>query len=243
MRAVIMEKKDNHIIVMTKDGQFKKIKKPQDDIEIGMEINIADGVHQNIRRIAAILIVVILMSGLGVSTYAYYTPYGYVNVDINPNVEIIYNRFNRVLKINGMNDDGKNLVESMEHYKYTKVEDTVSKIINQTIEEDESEETQVLITYDKIENQTLDLVKDAIQDDGHVNVYTIKMSTNEYEEIKNKGKSPGKAILIKDIIENHSNYTPKDLEQKSIKALIELSNDNIEDEKEIRKEIKKRRKK
>ncbi|QUI21201.1 anti-sigma factor domain-containing protein [Vallitalea pronyensis] len=236
MRAVVMEIKDKHVIVMTRDGQFKKIKKPQENLIIGMEITLPVGVQQNIRRIAAILVIVILMSGLGVSAYAYYTPYGYVNLDINPNIEIIYNRFNRVLKMNGLNEDGKNLVNNMTRYKYTKVEDTMSKIIHKTFEEEQVEDSHVLITYDHMDHHTMDILKEALEEDSQVDVHTIRMSTNDYEEVKNRGESLGKAILIENIMGNHTDYEPKELEQKPIEALIEIAEDIVEKEKDTMEE-------
>ncbi|WP_273320369.1 anti-sigma factor domain-containing protein [Vallitalea guaymasensis] len=220
MRAVVMEIYSNHIIVLTKDGQFKKMKKPNHYIEVGMEINIDSMTNTNYRRIAAIIAIVFLISGFGVSAYAYYTPYGYVNVDINPSIEIVYNRFNRILKINGVNEDGKNVVDNISDYKNKKVEKFLGDIIAENTLNN-SDQVNVILTYDKLEEEAIDNLKQSIEENDKVNVYAFEIPKNEYEKIKCDNLSPGKAALIDKIKTSNPSYKEK-LEEKTIEELVEI---------------------
>ncbi|MCT4688945.1 anti-sigma-I factor RsgI family protein [Vallitalea sp.] len=229
MRAVVMEIYSNHIIVLTRDGQFKKIKKPNNYIEVGMEININGMTNTNFRRIAAIIVIIFLISGFGVSAYAYYTPYGYINIDINPSIEIIYNRFNRILKINGINEDGKNMVDNISDYKNKKVETIVGDIIAETTL-DNNDEINVLLTFDKLEDKTIDNVKRYLDEDSKVNVYAVEVPEDDYKQAKDDNVSPGKSALIDEVRKVAPSYKKEKLEEITIDELIEVIEDKIKTE-------------
>ncbi|MCT4541967.1 MAG: anti-sigma factor domain-containing protein [Vallitalea sp.] len=228
MRGVVIEKNPNYIIVITKDGQFKKISGSSYNVDVGMEININNSISKNMRRIAAIIVLVILISGFGVSTYAYYTPYGYINVDSNPSIEIIYNRFNRILEVNGINEDGKSIVNSLIDYKYKKVDLIMNEVINETTQK-EDEEINVLITYNKLGEDTLNNIKNNSED--NVKIYSIEVTTDEYKNAKNNDLSLGKTTLINKIKENDVTYEDKQLEEKTINELIEIVEDSTHENK------------
>lgn len=243
MQAVIMEIKGDKIIVLTKDGNFKKIDKPSYKVDVGMEITISTPFYNNYRRVAAIFLVFILLSGFGASAYAYYTPYGYVNVEVNPSVEIIYNRFNKVLKVTGINQDGQELVKVMEDYKYKPIDSVVSEVVYESSLQSNTKEVEVLLTYEnKMENkveQITQKVKDAVVD-KELNIYTSQAEKEEYEQTKSESENPGKAILIKKIKDNKNKKNEKN-QNKNEKTKdqgqenkIDLDNEvNIEEEKEI----------
>lgn len=246
MQAVIMEIKGDKIIVLTKDGNFKKIDKPSYKVDVGMEITISTPFYNNYRRVAAIFLVFILLSGFGASAYAYYTPYGYVNVEVNPSVEIIYNRFNKVLKVTGINQDGQELVKVMEDYKYKPIDSVVSEVVYESSLQSNTKEVEVLLTYEnKMENkveQITQKVKDAVAD-KELNIYTSQVEKEEYEQTKSESENPGKAILIKKIKDNknkkneknqNKNEKTKDQDQEN---KIDLDNELNIEEKEITDEL------
>ncbi|GKX31216.1 hypothetical protein SH1V18_36960 [Vallitalea longa] len=228
MRAIIMEIKDNKLFVLTEEGSFKEVNKPKYDVQVGMKINV-ELTRFNFRRIAAILIIVFLVSGFGVSAYAYYTPYGYININSREGIEVIYNRFNRVLDINGIDEKGMDTVSGLSDYKYKKVDTILDEIINENLI-DKKGETNILLAFDNLDQKTLEMVKESFAD-TNVNIYTIEIPKDEYDQ-EETNVSSGKSTLIEIIInEKNNNYTQEELEQKTIAQLIDI----LKDERDIDK--------
>lgn len=53
-----------------------------------------------------------LLMTLG-SLWLYFTPAAYISVDVNPSLELTVNRFDRVIALKGLNDDGAALAEEL----------------------------------------------------------------------------------------------------------------------------------
>lgn len=45
--------------------------------------------------------------------HLYFTPTSIISMDINPSIELEINRFDKVIGVDGYNEDGENLVESL----------------------------------------------------------------------------------------------------------------------------------
>lgn len=54
-----------------------------------------------------------LLMSLG-SLWLYFTPAAYISVDVNPSLELTVNRFDRVIALEGRNDDGAALAEELD---------------------------------------------------------------------------------------------------------------------------------
>lgn len=59
----------------------------------------------------------------------YFTPTVQISIDINPSIELGVNRFNRIVSIEGYNDDGQKLAESL-NVKYKYYTEAVDQILN-----------------------------------------------------------------------------------------------------------------
>lgn len=62
-----------------------------------------------IRRFAAVSICFVLLL-IGGGYYTYFTPVLAISIDVNPSIELSINRFDRVVSVEGYNEDGKELV-------------------------------------------------------------------------------------------------------------------------------------
>src|SRR4051794_1234883 len=103
MKGIVAEIRGNHMIVIAKNGDFSKCKKLP-NCDIGDEVNIPERnmktIYKSLSAVAAsFLILAMLSSGV----YAYYTPYSYVSVDINPSLEFSVNRFEKVIGVHAFN--------------------------------------------------------------------------------------------------------------------------------------------
>lgn len=76
--------------------------------------------------LAAACIVVITVAGF----YAYFTPVSAISIDVNPSIELGINGFDRVVSVDGYNEDGQTLA-SLLHVKYMPYMQAVETILNE----------------------------------------------------------------------------------------------------------------
>jgi len=227
MRAVVMEIIDgNHLIVLSRTGEFKKVKRSTYNIELGMEIKITNFNYDQTRRIAAIILLFIFMGSFGLSTYAYYTPYGYVNMEMNPSVEVVYNRFKRVLDIQGVNEDGEEIVLLLDNYKYQSIEEVLGKVLNIELQYKNQGVVDILITTNKKIDTSISNLMEKLEDVADrldIQVYTNYAKKSEYEAAKEESLSPGKSILVDRIIQESTTLEEENLDEKTINELVKMT--------------------
>ena len=158
MKGIVMEIHKDKVIVLTKDGSFLEVNRGNRILDIGQEIIIDTNKNlrrQIIRRFVSVAAVFILLLTTGYGVYGYYTPYGYVNVDINPSVELAYNLYNRVIDIKGLNEDGDILISKVKDYRNKPIEKVINEVVDRAVEEDyvkPQEENVILITVTEKKN-------------------------------------------------------------------------------------------
>ena len=112
MKAVIVDINGNDAVALRDDGRFEKIRNK--NYTVGQELTLQ---AQTIRfpkqaAIAASAAIVIATCG-GMGTYTWSNPISYVSLDINPSIAYSLNEFNRVIAVNGMNDEGTAIVDAI----------------------------------------------------------------------------------------------------------------------------------
>ena len=77
---------------------------------------------------AVCLMALVFFGGYGL----YMTPTAYISIDINPSMELTINRFDKVIAVEGYNDDGNQMAETADviHMNYL---DAVNKIISEEV--------------------------------------------------------------------------------------------------------------
>ncbi len=239
-----MEKNKNGLIVMTGDGQFLEIKNHISQTEIGQEIEVKNITNHNsdiFRKVASIAAAIIIFLSGGYGIFGYHTVYGYVDVDINPRVELSYNLYKRVIGVRGLNEDGENILMNVKDYKNKPIGVVINKVIDSAIKENyikENDENAVLVTITESKNE-IDDNKILEEIDTHIKdssikaeVVVIKSDKKSYEEAKKDNISPGKTKLIEKAADENKNINPSEIKDKSVKEIMSII-------KESRKENKK----
>ena len=130
MKAIIVEIKGKHAAILSDDGLVSRIKNK--NYSLGQEIVIKNNnnkskiIKMTASAAAAIMIFV-------TPAWAYLTPYSYVSVDVNPSFEFYINRFDRVLTVKALNDDGKELSKgiNIEGLKNKEIQSAVRNVLNE----------------------------------------------------------------------------------------------------------------
>ncbi|SFA80775.1 hypothetical protein SAMN04488072_10224 [Lentibacillus halodurans] len=148
-KGIVMEKHRNYIIVMRKDGAFQKAI-PLDNAAVGMEVSYQpiNGKHRPLSHyitgkkyfwfqataFACILLLLIPIYFMmdGDETYAY------VNITINPSLELEIDDHLKVQSIAPLNEDAEQLLHQMTDYEGNQLEYVIEQIIT------ESEEAKLL---------------------------------------------------------------------------------------------------
>ncbi len=249
MKGIVLEIKDKHAIVLSKNGEFIKVPS-MSNLDVGSEIDINEIKSISFRKvskIASIAAIFIFVIGMSLGVYSYYIPYTYIDVDINPSIEITANMYNRILNVEGINEDGKNLING-DIPKYKNLNEGIEKILDRAIKEGyirEEYDNAVMFTVSgKNEVKTKEL-SEKVQNVAEIRIKNSNnksqiiienVTVEEREEARNLGVSPGKLILSEKLI----NLNPEinvdeviDLPVRDIvKSIKEESNKKVKEEKE-----------
>lgn len=235
MRAVVMDINKKQMVIMKEDGTFEKVKMTE-GASIGDEITLADA-HVNWRKlnkytgIAASIALVLFGSW---QVYAYYTPYGYVNIDINPSIELGFNKYERIISTKGINGDGYKVLSKTPNIKHSRIEDATRSIV-ETASED---------NYIKNNQDNNILFSIYMPNRERVQVINTKINSSVLQYLKSSGK---KAELINEIVSKEDldkaglqnisvgklklyekakavdpNVTIDDIKNKSVKDIIKM---------------------
>lgn len=206
MKAVILDTDKNEATVMTEGGDIIGIK--NNGYEIGQEIILRRRKKRaSINRITGIVAAAaaaLVITG-GIGGYAYYTPYGTVSLDVNPSIEYTINRFDRVLEVNGINDDGEDILSGLDTKKLINtnieaaIEDTIEQIDAEGYFSDEDGNYVVLAASTKEEAHTdtlLTSLEGNVKQRQNVEPIAFKVTDAEITEAHSQGISPGKKMMV-----------------------------------------------
>jgi hypothetical protein len=184
----------------------------------------------------AALIIVFLSGSTG--AYAYYkTPVSYLSLDINPSVELGVNAFNKVVKVEGYNDDGekiltgidvtglsveeaiKNLIASASDNGY--ISDDGSTVISFTSETDDSK------IATKLETDSETGANEALNENGKTAViYKDNVPLSLNEEANTLGITAGKLNIIRKLQETDPTVTVEQYKNESVKNILKTIQEN-----------------
>ena len=113
MKAVVVEIKGRYVAALSNDGCVSKIRNK--DYTVGQVIEIKEQETKKPARIvawvaSAAAAIVLIRAG----AWAYFTPYTYVSLDVNPSIEYSVNRFDRVLSVSAVNGDGTEILKNLD---------------------------------------------------------------------------------------------------------------------------------
>ncbi len=245
MKAIIVEVEGKYMIALKKNGDFIKVKQTKHfskNISIGQEIDIPSTPKVNINtyaKVASIAAVLLLSIGIGFGSYLYAKPYSYVDVDINPSIEITSNIFNRIIEVKPLNEDGK-VVLSTDSYKNMSVPDGVGKILESALfygylksssskSVKEIVENEVMLTVSCRDMKKADQLMNSLriaatkklkQSKTEWKLLTEKITIQKRNEAGEIGVSPGKILLIEQLNGEDSKADIEKYKDSSVKDII-----------------------
>lgn len=204
MKAVVLDISDGEATVMTKSGDIIGVR--DESYDIGQEITVKGSPGSNIVRfIPAIAAAAVLLIVAGTGSYAYLSPYGTVSLDVNPSIEYSINRFDKVLSVSGVNDDGSDIVSSLDvsRLKYKDIETAIDNTIDQIDAEGyftEDSENYVVVTAntgaDAHTDKLVERLDKTVAKHEGIKPITSKVSDDELRNAHEQGISAGKKMMV-----------------------------------------------
>ena len=232
MKAVIVEIRGTQAAALMEDGQFVRI--PDNDYSIGQEITLLRRPVEKKkkqstfrRKIAAIAASAVLVATVGGGGIVYATPYGTVSIDVNPSIEYTINRFDRVLQVTGINEEGQAVINAIGRNKLLNrtINTALSTTINQ-MEADgyltEEDDPVVLSSETGSEQHSAELASSLeMHFSPQMEVYSLTVTQAEVASAHEKGITAGKMHFIREIErEEPETFREEDWIGRPVKDLV-----------------------
>lgn len=126
MKGRIMRIENGKFYVITENGDFVSAK-ALDGFECGDEIEVKNEIIPSymIKPIASIAAAAVIVIG---GIYGYHIPVRYVDICINPEIQLSLNALDRVISVQGKNDDGEKIADTS-RLKNESVSDAIDDIV------------------------------------------------------------------------------------------------------------------
>lgn len=244
-KGIILEINNDKGIILTSSGEFKEIPVSNSQFDIGMEITYDErkkgSTAKYLFSVAAAAVLVLIFF----TTLNFLQPQNvvaYVTLDINPSLEIALNKENKVISVNPLNDDGKNLIQNL-NLVDKGINETIEIITNEAISQEyissANEENAVVITvispkgkksnYDNIvkSEEIADKVKEVtakqgivVEAEGLELKHEIRIAANEME------LSPAKYLLLLEAWEQGIDIDLEEIKTQPIISTIKKAGGN-----------------
>lgn len=237
MRAVIVEVNKGFAAALTDDGCIEKVKNKNYQIGQVIEMKKSSGFKKAAVWAAAAAIFILAFS---FGAYAQFAPYSYVSLDVNPSIELTLNRFDRVLTVKAVNDDGLEIIKDID-LKNKKVGTAIELAIEKITEAgffDGEEEGGVVVSTStgnlkraevlaeklqkRIENKLKEKKREAV-------VEAVSVGKERIEEARELGVTPGKLRLVeklKESVEDPDSVVVEEWVDKPVKEIMAAVNAN-----------------
>lgn len=213
MKAVVVEIEQNLAVVLSDNGSIQTIKNKH--YEIGQVIHIRHQSFNLTKKISIFAASAAAVLMLSVGSWAYASPYSYISVDVNPSIEFSVNRFDRVIHVNAVNDDGEKILDkiSLAKLKNKRIRDALINTVDQISEVgyfDGNTEGGIFIATssermakaDELAAELKHTIELEVSHNGdYVEVEAISVTFSRVEEAKELGVTPGKLKLIEKLKE------------------------------------------
>lgn len=184
---------------------------------------------------------ILFIIGFG-SFHVYFTPTSVISMDINPSFELEINRFGKVINTEGYNEDGSNLLQSLD-LNYDNYKDAIHTVLtSDTMEEYLENDAFLSIAVVEIDEAQGEEILDYISTctENQENISCCKLQKEEVTKAHSLGLSYGKYNTYLELQEAGIEITAEQVRQMSMRELKDLLQqecpDNLDSAKGNRKQ-------
>ena len=171
----------------------------------------------------AVSLSMVLLSFFAGGYNLYFTPTAVISMDINPSIELDINRFDKVIDVNGYNDDGTRLAQSLDvlYLDYTQAIDAViqSEQVAKCLAQDEFLSIAVVQIDEEQGEAILQYVSACTA--NHANAHCYGLNQDQVAEAHSHGLSYGKYNVYLQLSE-YLDINPEDVAEMTMRELRDL---------------------
>jgi len=233
MNAYILEINGRHAAALTEDGRFVRVKNKNYFVGQSVQLNERktekkQRVHYSALASMAAGFALLLFGGFA----GYNAPVGVVSLDVNPSIEYTINCFDRVLAIEGVNEDGSRIISEMnsENLINQPVDEAVEATILQLRESGylaEQSENDVVLSASALTlthaNALANRLEQLVMQQEDLQVTSVSVSKSEVQQAHALGTSAGKLYLIERLQQatgTDEAFDPKDWLNTPVREII-----------------------
>ena len=238
-REDIEKKLDTAVSGMIPEDMFKRISEnivsvDAERIEKGMKkkFNIFGKGFVGVAVAACVLFAV---GVVGVPYYGNnYVPDSHVDIDVNPGVEIVTNKKNKVLQVQSTNQDGADVIDGM-NLKNTELKVAVNALIGSMVQKGyiQNDNTGILVTVrndnedkaNKVKAEVLNDINTALSTNSiqaTVINQTVKSTVDAKKLATENNTSIGKAVFVLNLAAKDSSLDAKELAKMKVREIANL---------------------
>lgn len=202
MRGVVMSTNGRYAVILTKKGDFVKVKNK--NYSVGDTVSLSSNVSRICAAAASLFLV---LGGIG----SYLIPTGYISIDINPSLLISVNIYDRVIDIKALNDDAAKLLAQTD-VRVKNTEEAIDILIQKSEEigyiSDNNKEVIIEVVsdinsfnprnYDRIEVSIEKADRNSLRNAQNMGVSIAKAKAIEEYTRQNGGEMQSNADMLKD---------------------------------------------
>lgn len=158
---------------------------------------------------------------------AWFTPVSVISIDINPSLELELNRFDRVISVEGYNEDGQTLADSLS-VQYLNYQDALEEILNSETVADclaRQELLSIAVVDDDAQRQQDLLAGVQSCTSGHSQTHCYAADSASLEDAHHAGLSYGKYQAYLELVALDPNITPQQVQTMTMREIRELIDD------------------
>jgi len=215
-KGIVLEVHDEHVTILTPEGEFLKSRKQKGQVHLGEEIvffplHRAESAKKgrlalDLRGKWAIISVMTAII-LAFTLYPRYTSnqvYAYVSVDVNPSIELGINKDMKVISMDAYNEDGESIIKQMKDWEKQDITSVSSQIFDIFRQKGFLTENSEVLIASVLSNDTnsgwktlmqnkITTISEKVQQDK-VSITTLETTIKERADALKEGMSPGKYI-------------------------------------------------
>ncbi len=158
---------------------------------------------------------------------AFFSTVTVISIDVNPSVELGVNRFDRVVSVEGMNDDGTRLAENLD-VKYETYAEAVERVLDSLkLSEDDVVSITVAGSDDSKNNRMIENVRSCASEYHQTHCYSANITDAEQEQAHQAGLSCGKYRAYLELQELNPGVTTDDVQDMSMREIQDEINSII----------------